>query len=474
MCAMEQKAKPEIEPTSPRLWVNSLKDFKINNAEDKYSKFLDEVIKVISKQLPRSQLELYSTMIEAAVEIEDVELTDSLCGHFSSVYSEYFHGTIHEAETFSTVVKLRKIVELKKTRHGVLKLLHFSSTGALPPLQEDVSNQVLKTAIPHKNDIHTLESYEEVCQEKNFEEIWCGDCNVFGTIFPSLAVNFFESKIITATSDGSIFVYDCKGRLLSESKKRVKNKKPVLLLEGEFTSHTAMLKVKHLRSGHSVLYAPKDKHIHCCMLGKNVLIAGNVNGELTSERILEETITRHEGHIGAIAALYSLSKSRFLSGSHDGCIKLWSVRKKECKKSMNVGASVNDFTKFDDNLLVLCNYNQIRMLKIHKQKSLLLYESDETIKTIIGFDAFLIACLKNGSLRLWHLEKGFGKTVLLHLNPAICLSRVSRHVNDLFCFYKDGMIIKFPYSFLLKAFTQAMSHNFDSLNNKVPIIKLEI
>jgi WD40 repeat protein len=457
----------EITSQSPRLWVNSLTDQKKGS---KYGKLLKNITAIISNQEPLQQLKLYSSMIDAALELEDAKkLITSLFKSCETVYNKHLYQTSDEEKALEYVASLREILKSKKDYKGIFNLLHFSTSGALPPLplQED-SQQARKTSISGSNNTIPLRNQNAGSSEDPFAK----ECVVYRTEHTARAIDFFEDKLVAATADGAIVAYDYKtGSLLFTSRKRVENKNPLIIISFDVASINKKLKIKHLESGcHSIVYTPEKNRMRCIMPTGDFLVVGNADGEVIGEKFSEKKMIRYEGHTQAVTALYALGRLRFLSGSDDGFVKLWESRKRKCQINIEVGSVVNDITEFDGNILCVCGSNQLRMLIPDKKKSIILYKSDESIKKIIGFNDILVAGLKNGSLRLWHKDEGYNKTALLNLTPSAHIYKLVLHDQDLLCCYKNGMVIKYPYSFLSKAFRQASVHGFDSVHNKAPSI----
>lgn len=467
-----------ISPTTPRLWVQTLteqkkliekkKVKKIPFTQSRYTKLLDDYIKLITKQKPEDQLKHYLTMIKEAFEEEDedTKLITSLCEYFAQVYNDHFYNTAYEEETSKYVRDLKKLLRSKNNYKDILNFLRFSRTGALAPLplQEDNPEQSRKESFKGSNGKIHLKNQQHRILGK--------ECRAFGTNYTVKSLVAFENKILTATSEGSLVVYDYVTGCEVFRNENAKNKKPLTIIESLIKSKNKDLKVKQLGSDcHSIVfYRSNDSRLRCILPTNDLLIVSNQSGELIGERFSKKKKMRYEKDGQEATALYAVNKSRFLSGYQNGAVKYWDIEKEECLKIIEVEHDINDFTRFNGNLICLCGLHYLHLLMLGKQRSLCLYSSQEEIKKIFGFHDFLIAGLKNGSVRLWHKDLGYNKTALLHLKDSEHFYKFVAHDQDLFCCYKNGMVIKLPYSFLSKVFECAIAYDFK--NNTVPIIEI--
>lgn len=452
--AMEEK--PIIEPTSPRLWVKSLHNFK-NDDNNGYVKFLNEVIKLINTQPVSDQLKLYTTMIDAAIETSDAVLIVFLDGYFEELYSEHFQGTVNEHEIIEIIKNFKNKMLEKDLSIKALNFSRLSTTGALPPLKEEESNEIMKRLRSSTDDFNNA----QILSQTDIDTTKCTkektqDYVVFGSRYTTDAVLFSKNKLVTAAINGPVSVYEKTGERVFESKKKVKGLVPFLIIPEKIETINPHLKVHSLGSEHAIVYALDGTCAQCLLLNGR-LIMGASTGLIVSEHLIKKKMLTLQEHSGKVSALCPLGKFTFLSGSVDGTIKRWSSKKKKSKMTIEESKPIKGFTKFGSDYLALCDNKEIKLVNIKEARSTLLIRSDDCLKSILGYNKLLIAGLKNGSLQLWHKDYGFCKNASVCLQPPARLNRMASCDDDLYCFYKNGEIIKFSYAFLLKKFEDSVA-----------------
>ncbi|CAF0705375.1 unnamed protein product [Brachionus calyciflorus] len=327
----------------------------------------------------------YNQLIERRTELIE-DLTDTI--DFAKIYSlklsnhsSLFLKTKQQFQACFNELNTEKKKELKKKNFKKDSKLqaHDSSIICIREVQDEKFLTCSNTQIK----IWNQNNLECTCDLNNSYEIM------------SCCLVLSENEILTGSQNGIINLWDMSSKKVKQVFKGHTNEITCLEYynENQFWSGSKdkSLKLWEKQTGQAIMHSYKHGHQVNCMLvfnlkSEDLIVSGSSDKSIYIFYLNSKRAYTRFYHSDSVLCLEKLEhKNLLLSGSDDWTIKIWNMNKKMCINTLNHTGSIRSIKLIDDDSILSCSIdNTIRMWCLKKA------ECKETKRVAFDYDSKIL------------------------------------------------------------------------------------